>query len=83
MLNEIAIFKKAIEKFGIDNQVLKAIEELAELIRALVRPDIKNLREEIADVKIILSQLEIIYSKKEIGKYYKSKLNRLASLCKS
>lgn len=82
-MNSEKILTKAIEKFGIDNQVLKAIEELAELVRALVRPDIKNLREEIADVKIILSQLEIIYSKKEIGKYYKSKLNRLASLCKS
>ena len=52
---------EAIETFGASQQVKKAVEELAELIRALAREDGQNIIEEIADVRIMLAQLEMIF----------------------
>ena len=54
------ILVAAIRHYGTGNQHLKAIEELSELIRALARGnDRENLAEEMADVRIMLDQLEI------------------------
>lgn len=70
------IMKKAISKYGSSHQMLKAIEELGELERALIkkmmyqmefvhRDDVKdnnyNLMEEIADVEIMIYQIKLIY----------------------
>ena len=49
--------KKIFSKYGEEEQALKSIEELAELQRAIVRKDLKNMEEEIADVFIMLNQL--------------------------
>lgn len=61
-----AILNDAISCFGADKQTIKAIEELAELTQALSKTLLgymngDNLREEIADVEIMLSQLRIMY----------------------
>lgn len=56
------IIRSAITHFGPEAQKNKAIEELSELIRALARNDDQgNINEEMADVRIMLDQLEIIF----------------------
>lgn len=59
------ILQEAIAVYGVEAQVLKASEELAELIQALMKwcgnPDkAESVAEEIADVRIMLDQLEDI-----------------------
>ena len=61
------ILEKAIEKYGDKNQLLKTIEELNELSRALARflidgniYNYANVIEEITDVKIMLEQAIVI-----------------------
>jgi NTP pyrophosphatase (non-canonical NTP hydrolase) len=62
---EREILAKAIEKWGPVKQINKAIEELGELVIALARQgsrrNLDNIAEEIADVRIMLDQLEMIF----------------------
>lgn len=71
---EMAICEGAVDLFGEEVQVNKAIEELAELIQALSKwltynstgiGDIKGIEENIAleraDVAIMLNQLDVIF----------------------
>ena len=61
------ILQSAIDTYGPEHQVDMAIEEMAELIKALLkmrRPDkasLTDVLEEIADVQIMLDQLRLIY----------------------
>ena len=56
------LYDRAILVFGVESQKRKAIEELSELIRAIVRgDDIENIIEEIADVEIMCEQIARIY----------------------
>ena len=61
------ILQSAIDTYGPEHQVDMAIEEMAELIKALLkmrRPDKASwadVLEEIVDVQIMLDQLKIIY----------------------
>ena len=60
------IYKRIIEKFGKEAQTIVAIEELSELQKALCKylrgqDNFENIVEEIADVKIMLEQLELIF----------------------
>lgn len=73
------ILKAAIQKYGPGAQRDKAIEELRELIRALARCDDKeNVAEEMADVRIMLDQLEIIFGNgPKVARYEVMKLRRL------
>ena len=53
---------KAIEDhYGKEHQTIKTMEELAELIQALAKGDIENIKEEIADVRVMLEQIEYLY----------------------
>ena len=64
--------------YGEEAQAKKVIEELAELQRAIVREDVENIHEEIADVIIMLEQLmafEAIDTKK-IDEIIESKIER-------
>lgn len=64
--------------YGEEAQAKKVIEELAELQRAIVREDVENIHEEIADVIIMLEQLmafEVIDTKK-IDEIIESKIER-------
>lgn len=80
---EISILNSAISKFGIRAQVIVAIEEMAELQKELTKwlrgkGTQEGLMEEMADVGIMLNQLELIFGdpvEEEI-----SKLERLERL---
>ncbi len=91
---EARILEKAIEHFGPEPQVIVAIEECSELIKALTKwlraGDCSNvmpeqvkaihtgIKEEMADVSIMLNQLALIFgdcNDEEIGK-----LERLENL---
>ena len=56
-----AIMRQAIEHFGKEHQILKAFEELGELIVGLRNRDRENIIEEIADVRNMLDQLEMMF----------------------
>jgi NTP pyrophosphatase (non-canonical NTP hydrolase) len=73
------ILRATIEHYGGSGQQLKAIEELSELIRALARAnDPENIAEEMADVRIMLDQLEIIFGNHdEVKRWEFRKLQRL------
>lgn len=77
---EAAILEGAIETFGTAAQILKAIEELGELTVELARA-MNNLtstdaiREELADVYIVLNQLQLIYG--DVTEIEIDKLERL------
>lgn len=63
---EAAILEGAIQKFGIRPQVIVAIEELSELQKELTKwlrgkGTREGLMEEMADVSIMLNQLELIF----------------------
>ena len=53
--------KAIADYYGKEHQTIKAIEELAELIQALAKGDIENIKEEIADVRVMLEQIEYLY----------------------
>jgi hypothetical protein len=55
----MTIHERLLAKFGEDNQKLKCIEELSELIQAIAKGS--NIAEEIADVNILLKQMKILY----------------------
>lgn len=60
------IFTLAVKHFGAEHQTLKACEELTELQHELLhaidgRADNDKIREEMADVSIMLEQLKLIY----------------------
>lgn len=68
------ILEDAINTWGTKAQIVKAMEEMAELIQALSRrllcmylnapggnAALENVREEMADVSIVLNQLELIF----------------------
>ena len=59
LLNNI---KSIVLHNGNGTQILKAKEELVELLQALNRGDTENIIEEIADVDIMLEQLKYIYA---------------------
>ena len=70
---EARILESAIEKYGPELQVIVAIEECSELQKALTKwlrgaktPDrravlLQDIREEMADVSIMLNQLALIF----------------------
>ncbi|WKY45984.1 DUF6273 domain-containing protein [Eubacteriaceae bacterium ES2] len=76
------ILRKAVSKWGMKLQSIKAIEEMSELTKELSKVMLdqdqsnnENLLEEMADVQIMLDQLAIIYGSPE--KWIKKKLDRL------
>ena len=64
-----AILREAIRHFGPMNQRQKAIEELGELIVELARPlereDRDAIAEEMADARIMLGQLEMLFENRD------------------
>lgn len=78
------VYNKAKHVYGIDAQVTKAVEELSELQKELCKfllddGNMKNIIEEIADVKVMIEQLELIFECKEKVKLIKNaKIQRLS-----
>jgi len=79
------IYKKAIDKWGNGSQIMMAIEECAEFIKAASKlgreingSTIDDVCSEIADVEIMMEQMRIIFPESAIDKYKEEKLKRLA-----
>jgi DNA-binding transcriptional regulator GbsR (MarR family) len=79
------ILSKAIAVYGVENQTIKAIEEMSELIKELSKvllgkEDNDHIREEIADVEIMIEQLKDMYDThdgKNIEAFRNEKITRL------
>lgn len=74
------VIQRAIKKNGLDLQLTVALEELAELQQAICkykRGEEHNVEEEIADVKIMIEQLETIFNKDKIRRWRNKKIERL------
>jgi DNA-binding protein H-NS len=82
-INRQFLLQHAITTYGIDAQTDMVIEEMSELTKALLKhrrketqQHIKDIREEMADVQIMLDQMRIIYGDTSENELYK--LERLA-----
>lgn len=71
------VLYEAIQFFGLKRQMTKAIEECGELIVAIAKDDLPNIAEEVADVRIMLDQIEIMLGI-DTGMIRQSKLARLS-----
>lgn len=78
-----ATYKAAIRKYGVDAQVLMAVEEMSELTKEICKlsrgkKDLNDLADEIADVTIMLEQLRLIYDlNDEVCDHMDMKIRRL------
>ena len=77
------VYRKAIERFGKQNQLVKATEEMSVLSKELCKVligemDLLNVIEEIADVEIMLEQLRLIFNSNiDIERVKERKIERL------
>lgn len=77
------IYQAACEKYGIDSQIVIAIEEMSELTKEICKisrgqGNIESLAEEIADVTIMMEQLRVIYDINDLTcDYMDAKIRRL------
>lgn len=82
------ILKKALQHYGANSQRIVAIEEMSELIKELCKvarceENIAHIAEEIADVRIMLDQMEIFFDcKKQVEIIESEKLQRLVERMK-
>lgn len=77
----------AVEKWGAQAQIDMMIEEMSELTKALMKlkragedksQEIENVHDELADVKIMLTQLEHhVFNKDEVARFFEKKMIRL------
>lgn len=84
----VKILEKAIAKYGAQMQSLMLVEEVGELIQAVIKMQrnpmhatLENLAEEIADVEICIEQQKMIYKdanlRQMVDAYKKQKIQRL------
>ena len=75
---------RALERYGVDNQLMLMQEELAEAITAIShfrrkrQNGMSEVAEELADVSIVLDQLKNVFGE-EIELWREKKLNKLRS----
>ena len=83
-----AVCQAAVNTFGKESQKLIAIEEMSELTKALCKGTrypgtadvLDNVAEEIADVRIMLDQLEYLFNcADKVSTYRRKKIQRLAA----
>ena len=78
------VYNKAKATWGIDAQVTKAIEELSELQKELCKfllddGNMEHITEEMADVEIMIEQLELIFENKwQVREHKRAKIQRLS-----
>lgn len=78
------LLRCAIERYGAEKQTLKTVEEIGELLKELSKnawgeENTAHIAEEIADVRIMLDQMEILHGVEYLCHgYEKAKLHRLA-----
>lgn len=75
------VFRNAVQTWGKEAQTDMMIEEMAELTKAILnerRGRDHNIAEEMADVKIMLAQMEIIFQNdREVEQRFREKVARL------
>ena len=79
------ILRRAIRKFGVENQIWQMLEELFELGLAICKlrreknkERYKNFVEERADVRIMLEQMDLIYEDgMDVAEVRRNKIERL------
>jgi len=85
---ELELYKQALSTWGIGSQLMMAIEEMSELTKEICKYERfqekehnyrENIKEEIADVLIMIEQLKYIfkYTKEDIDLIKQKKLNKL------
>ena len=85
-MNRTEILQEAIKKYGVNNQGDMCIEEMSELTKELLKlrrestqagfqKRRENIKEEIADVQIMLDQMRIIFG--DTSEQEEFKVNRL------
>ena len=85
-MNRTEILQEAIKKYGVNNQSDMCIEEMSELTKELLKlrrestqagykKRRKNIKEEIADVQIMLDQMKMIFG--DTTGWEEFKVNRL------
>ena len=83
MLTAEEVYNKAIETYGKEHQCMVALEEMAELQKELCknfrgRDNKLEIAEEIADVRIMLEQLTLIFDcRVNVYDFWNNKLERL------
>lgn len=89
MIEFESVFARALKVWGQESQLRMAQEECAELIVAISKilrekplprhngNPLENLFEEIADVKIMIGQLEVLFGPANIAHYVGKKIKRL------
>jgi NTP pyrophosphatase (non-canonical NTP hydrolase) len=89
---QLKVFNQAIDKFGRNNQMDMAVEECAELIKAINKYKRKpsgytadDILDEIADVEIMCQQLRIMFDNRHtrVDDIKKKKIIRLQSRIES
>jgi NTP pyrophosphatase (non-canonical NTP hydrolase) len=83
-IKETEVLQEALDTYGIDKQLDIAIEEMAELTKAIIKHrrynnpmTLDNLCEETADVAIMLEQIFLSTKSDDVAKYIVAKVNRL------
>lgn len=77
------IYDRALHKWGAANQMVVALEEMAELQKELCKNmrgigNTEHIAEEIADVQIMLEQMILLFDVEDtVEEYKKAKLRRL------
>lgn len=85
-IKEMSVGRKAVNAFGTESQMIVAIEELSELTKEITKylrdkGDINHISEEMADVKIVIAQLELMLDNSSLISLWESKkLKRLEDL---
>jgi hypothetical protein len=79
---ERELLRQALTFWGPERQLCKALEELGELIVELARmadgqEDPERVAGEVADVQIMLAQLELMLNPERVAGWRQSKLHRL------
>ena len=80
------VILEAVETFGKESQCRIAVEEMSELTKEICKnfrgkPNIDHIAEEIADVKIMMLQLQLIFDcTDKVLEYQDFKLRRLEDL---
>lgn len=88
MSDENVVYQAAINTYGARAQTVMVMEEMAELTKELSKnlrgaDNVKQIAEEIADVRIMLDQMELLHDCVEIAANYKTfKIERLAERLK-
>jgi len=74
--------QEIVNTFGVNNQLEKTVEECAELIKALIKykhgaGKYIDVIDELADVKILMKQMILLFGKEEVDKRVAYKVMRL------